>query len=143
MKAIILILVIVTFLIVDIAWIMANHYEYSKLVEAIQHQPLTVNKTAALFAYTLMVIGYLIIVLPLLETRRESLEDASFVLLMMYAVRYGGAFGFVAYGIFNATNAAMFQNYNIKTAFKDTLWGACVYSLLAFATLLLMKAKLL
>ena len=35
----------------------------------------------------------------------------------------GALFGLVMYGIFNGTNYALFEGWNLKTSIIDTLWG--------------------
>jgi uncharacterized membrane protein len=45
---------------------------------------------------------------------------------------YGALFGFVVYGVYNATNYTLFEKYPINVALIDTLWGTFAVSLASF-----------
>ncbi len=141
-KHFILVAVITCFLAIDIAWITLNKNEYGYMVERVQKDVFVINKYAGVIAYLLMIIAYIFLIIPLLETKRESLNEASFIRLIVLAIRYGGIYGLTAYGIFNFTNMSLFKHYPLSTGIKDTIWGTFVYSLISFVTLLLMKYKL-
>lgn len=44
-------------------------------------------------------------------------------------MRDGAVLGFIIYGVYNGTNYATLDNYNLKTAIADTLWGTFVISM--------------
>jgi uncharacterized membrane protein len=75
-----------------------------------------------------MYIGLLFIVFPLVDASNNKNK-------LWVAVKFGGLFGLVVYGIFNATNYAIFKGYNPWIAFQDTLWGTFVYSFVVYVTL--------
>jgi uncharacterized membrane protein len=41
----------------------------------------------------------------------------------------GAIFGFTVYGVFNATNYALFNDYDLKTSLYDTAWGTFACSM--------------
>lgn len=120
-------------LIFDLAWISLNRPIYNQLVQRIQGSKLVVSLGPAVVAYALMVLGLLYIVLP--NARRELSAGATSPFVL--ALKHGALFGFVVYGIFNATNAAMFANYSVPTAILDTTWGTFVYFAITWMALLL------
>lgn len=113
--------IILILLLLDILWLNTNNQMYNTLVKNVQHSNLDVG---TLVLYTLMIIGFVFIVVPLLKNSKET--------KVIRALRYGALFGFVSYGIFNATNIAIFKNYSTKTAIIDTLWGTFIYFLISY-----------
>lgn len=43
----------------------------------------------------------------------------------------GALFGFIVYGVYNATNYAILTEYDLRTATIDTAWGMCVSGLVS------------
>ena len=119
-----LLISILILLITDLSWILTNKSMYDSLVVNIQIVPMRINMPAALLAYILMIIGFIFIIVPMLNKNSPN--------KVTQAVTKGGLFGFLVYGIFNATNYAMFQNYSLKVAIIDTLWGTFIYSFITF-----------
>lgn len=109
-------------LVLDLSWISLNSQKYNNLVQKVQNKPLKLNRSGAFVAYFLMYLSLAYLVLP-------ATKDDSFI----SALKTGGLFGFLAYGIFNATNYAMFNDYTLSTAIIDTLWGTIVYTLATYA----------
>jgi len=102
------------------------------MVMKIQNSKIVMNYisyTAAILAYVFMIIGFLFIIIPRLTNNNSS--------KILQAIRIGGLFGFVVYGIYNTTNLAIFKNYSIKTSIIDTLWGTFVFSFASYIYLLL------
>jgi uncharacterized membrane protein len=130
-------IIIVGFLLLDVAWISSNKATYNKLVEGVQNDKMVVKIVPAMVAYFLMVLGYIAILLPLLK--QEGVRNKNVIQLFVIALRYGGIFGLVVYGIYNATNMAIFKGYSTSIAIKDTIWGTSVYTILCFVTLLVVR----
>ena len=40
--------------------------------------------------------------------------------------KYGALLGLLIYGVYNGTNHAIFNDWNLETSIKDTLWGPFV-----------------
>lgn len=114
-----------TLLVLDFLWIfLFMGRKYSGLVSDIQGRQLSFNPYWALFAYGLMVLGLIFFVLP--GIRHETrLEDS---------LRYGALFGFVVYGVYDATCGAIFAKWDIGLAILDILWGAFVYFSAAYVS---------
>ena len=114
----------VLMLILDAIWLTLNKPMYGKLVKAIQGSDLKVSLLPAIVAYVIMYIGMVVLVIPtILASKDNSIQNV---------VRIAGTFGFSVYGIFNATNMAIFKNYSVTTALLDTVWGTLLYTFVAF-----------
>jgi uncharacterized membrane protein len=109
----------IVMLLLDMLWISTNKHRYASLVSGVQRSPMRVKLLPALIAYVAMVVSLYLIVLPLANNTQGS--------IMWRALMSGGLFGLVLYGVFNATNMAIFSNYNIHVAILDTLWGTCLF----------------
>lgn len=72
-------------------------------------------------AYSLMIVGFIFIILPSLNN--SSKKDG----FLIKSFKYGAVFGFTVYGIYNATNMAIFEDYSLSIAVMDTAWGTFAY----------------
>lgn len=123
-----IIAIIAAFAILDGIWILLNLPMYKRMYSSVQcGSPMKINALGAICAYVFMFIAFAFIVLPRLRKTEGTFVDC---------LREGGLFGLCAYGIYNFTNLATFNNYSLKVAIIDTLWGATLYTLTA---LILMK----
>jgi uncharacterized membrane protein len=116
--------------IIDVIWITINKNTYNTLVKGIQVSDMQLNLYGALIAYPLMYMGLIFFIFPLIKN--DPSENK-----LLLALKYGGLFGFIIYGVFNATNLAMFKRYNIFIALKDTLWGTFAYFITTYVTLII------
>ena len=124
---------VIVLLVCDLIWITTQKPMYASLVYNIQKTPMAINMPSAFMAYALMIVGFIFIVLHQVIVKRGE----KILSMVWKALRYGGLFGFVVYGIFNATNYAMFnKKYNLKTGIIDTLWGTFGYTFATFVYLL-------
>lgn len=117
-------------LVADIIWITSNKSKYASLVQGVQHKPMTVKTRSAIIAYAAMVIGLVFFAIPAAKADPSPNK-------FYKAVKYGALFGFVVYAIYNATNHAIFQDYSVKVAILDTIWGTTVYFLSTLLALFL------
>lgn len=124
-------LIVLLLLVLDGIWISINMERYKKLVYNVQKSHMQVKVYGAICAYALMICGFLFFIVPRIMALdggkgggRKSLMKS-----VVFALRHGALFGCVVYGIFNATNYAIFRDYNVHMALLDTLWGTTVYFL--------------
>lgn len=102
----------------DGIWLSINKGVYMKMFLKLQKEStIEINIMAAFLAYVLMYIGFIVFIVP-------YVTQASFI----HSIIYGGLFGLVIYGIYNATNAALFRGYSTWIAVMDTLWGMTLYA---------------
>lgn len=83
---------------------------FGENVKNIQGTKMEVKKLPAAFAWfcTVFSLYYFII--------RENKSEFEAAIL-----------GFIAYGIFDGTNLAIFKKYSLKTFFVDILWGTSLF----------------
>lgn len=115
-----MIIEIIILFVLDALWITLQKKRYDNLIKAVQKTKLSVNMIGAVVAYILMVIGLLTFVIPNVNKSENK---------VIASLKYGGLYGLTVYGIFNATNVAIFKNYNPMTAIIDTLWGTTLFIL--------------
>jgi uncharacterized membrane protein len=132
-------------LVLDAAWLYANRAMYGRLVAAVQRSPLMLRAPAAALAYGAMLAGLLLIALPAARwqlasgaasdsapAQQRSVAAGAAVLA---ALRHGGCLGLTVYGVYNATNAAIFNEYRGTPLLMDTVWGVVVYSVATYVGL--------
>jgi len=110
----------IIFLILDFLFLglMKNYFNYQ--VKLIQGTPLKANLFGALLSYLFLLIGLnYFIIIP-----KKNVSDA-FLL------------GLIIYGVFDATNYAMFKEYLITTLIIDTLWGGILFASTTYLTSLI------
>lgn len=97
-------------LVLDGIWIyLVAGNAFSKVVENIQGGMMKVRPLGAVVAYSAMILLFYKFV-----TKQTSGLDA-FLL------------GFLAYAIFDGTNYALFEKYDMQTAIVDALWGGSLF----------------
>lgn len=112
---------VATLLALDLAWVAMNRGAWERLVKRIQGGvPMRANGWAGAAAYAAMVVGLIWIALPLARRARGN--------RVAKALRGGGVLGLVIYGVFDATNAAIFGAYDPWLAVTDVAWGTLVFT---------------
>ena len=89
--------------------------QYRKMIPRIQLDEMSPKLLYALFAYTLLVAGLNIFVIPNIS-KNNKFNDS---------IKYGFLFGIIIYG-------AIFNKWDIKLAVIDILWGGMLYFLSAY-----------
>lgn len=119
---------LILILILDYVWVgVIMKTQYLQMFADVQGKKVKMRYTSAALAYILMYFAFITIVLPLLQTKEARSNSP-----VHNALRYGALFGFFVYGIFNATNYALLENYDKTIAVADTLWGASLYGIVTF-----------
>lgn len=101
----------VTMLILDFIYLGTFSGFFNNLVKSIQGTKIKFNALGAILCYILLIGGlnYFII------DKRKSILDA-FIL------------GIVIYGVYETTNLAIFDKWNIKAVALDTMWGGILFA---------------
>lgn len=95
---------------------------WKKMIFKIQQSPMILNKKYALVAYVLLATALSIFSIPNIRNT-HILSDS---------IYYGGILGLVIYGIFDFTNLAILQNYNLRVGIVDTFWGGLLFTICAY-----------
>ena len=67
-------------------------------------------------------IGLIIFILPNIKITN----------LFYDCLKYSFVYGFILYGVYNFTCASVFDNWNLKLALIDIMWGGFVYFISSF-----------
>ena len=128
-------IIIAVILILDAIWISSNFKMYSDSVKAIQKSSMVVRYHYAIFTYIIVIFASLYIAIPFTMLHLNGKDS---VLIKLYkSFLYGGAVGFVAYGIYNFTCISIYKDYELKIALLDTLWGIIINTTAVFVYTLL------
>ena len=115
----------IVLLLLDFLWLgLFMSSRYSIMIKNIQKTDMTFNITYAIFAYSLMLLGLNIFVLPNINLKNITLKDC---------FKYGFLFGIILYGVYDFTAAAVIKNWNMKLAIYDILWGGFVYFIACYS----------
>lgn len=113
-------------LLVDVAWLVLNRGNYNRLVRAVQGRDLELHYGGGVLSYLLLYVALVAIALPAMDADAWRPPWSA-------ACRHAGLLGFCVYGVFNATNLAIFGGYRDWMAIVDTCWGGVVLTLVALA----------
>lgn len=101
------------YILLDIIWIQRSYNMYNDSVKKIQKEDIKLRKGPAVFAYALLLVNIIFVLLPCKRSIRE------------FALS-----GFVIYGVYNATTLAILKDYSLTVAIIDTLWGTASHAAL-------------
>ena len=90
---------------------------FNNLIKQIQGEAINLKLLGAIICYLFLLFGlnYFII------NRNKSPQEAALL-------------GLVIYGVYDATNYAIFNKWNLGALLMDTLWGGLVFYLTTFLT---------
>lgn len=121
--------IIITMIVLDIAWLTATNATTRPLFAAIQGQPLKIRWIPTLAVYAIMVAAlWYFAVSP-----STNITDAA---------GRGAALGFSMYGLYDLTNYATLERYTLDFALTDIIWGTFLFTVTAAvaATITAIKA---
>ena len=121
------IIVIILLIVLDIIWLSVNAKYYSKMIKSIQNKEIKINIIYALFTYLLMIASIIFINIPFIESKINKTDSK--IEIIKKSLLYSGLLGLFIYGIYNGTNLATLENYDINVALKDILWGFIIYTI--------------
>jgi uncharacterized membrane protein len=121
------IIIIILLFVLDIIWLSLNAKYYSKMIKSIQNKEIKINIIYALFTYLLMIASIIFINIPFIESKINKTDSK--IEIIKKSLLYSGLLGLFIYGIYNGTNLATLENYDINVALKDILWGFIIYTI--------------
>ena len=113
-----LVIYAVIVLIIDAIYLSSFSKDYNMLFKKIQGKPLTVKKMPAMIVYLLLVGAWYIFIYK--EMQKYTTKEIIWRAMML---------GFFIYGVFDATNMAIFENYSVRLAIIDALWGGVLFGM--------------
>jgi uncharacterized membrane protein len=123
------ILILVLFLVIDLPVILwLNKDMYKNLLDKINGntEGNTTNKIiGAIIAYVLLALAiYYFIVMP--AFKENTLIESYYNIILK-----GCILGLVIYGVYDGTNLATINNFGMKEAIADTMWGTFLFGLIS------------
>ena len=104
-------------LLLDVIYLTTFRNWYNNQIRSVQGSDVKMKIVPAILVYILLVFGLNYFIL----SEKRPIRDA-FLL------------GLVIYGVFDLTNMAIFDKWNIKSVILDTLWGGVLFALTTFIT---------
>lgn len=98
-------------LLIDAVYLYLMSPVWKRTVQTIQKSPLRMNVFYTFLAYVVLCVGLFVFVWQPYQNDRVALQ--------YYAILWGVC----SYGLFNFTNAAIFQEYPFSVILQDTVWG--------------------
>jgi uncharacterized membrane protein len=133
---IIIIIILVLLLVIDVPVItIINNSMYKDQFIRINKEPINQNfrmYSAAIICYILLTLAiYYFVVVP-------ELHSSNFDIIIK-----GMLLGLVIYGVYNTTNLATVNQFGIKEAIIDTMWGSILVGFIGFISIYLYKTYIL
>ena len=125
---------LVLILMMDYVWLSFSRTMYSSMVQNVQKQKMTINLMYAVVAYIFVAMAFMVTVI-------YNIENVIDKITLTEACVLGGAAGLSIYGIYNATNAAIFANYSLDVVIFDTLWGTTLFAVATTAYVWMRSTK--
>lgn len=103
-------------LFIDGVYLSTTGHHFLNMVKKIQGEDSTINYYSAGLTYVIMVLGLWYFVIKDMSTKNgfESIVKAGFL-------------GLLVYGVFDFTNLALFNKYDLSIALIDTVWGSILF----------------
>ena len=118
-----IILTIIIMLILDSIYLYLLSPTFKKMIYNIQNSELKFRIMPALICYVALIFGLNYFILNSNKTNNQKILDA--ILL-----------GLVIYTVYETTNYAVLDNWNINIAIIDSLWGGALFGLTTYIVLL-------
>ena len=111
-------------LFLDFIYLSTTTNFYKNLIENIQKEKFKIKLIPTIFCYIFLVFSLYYFIL---KDKRKVFD--AFIL------------GLCIYAVFELTNFAIFNKWNIQAVFLDTIWGGILFSLTTYLTYKLAKIK--
>jgi uncharacterized membrane protein len=112
---------IIALCILDSIYLKSTSTIYGKLIQKIQNNKLNIRLYSVFIVYILIFTMWVVFIYN--ERHKFTLKQN---------VIRGALLGLTTYGIFDFTNHAIFNNWNLNIVVIDTLWGSILYGLITF-----------
>jgi len=123
--------------IIDFIWIgVIYKNQYRKVIESVQKEKFVVKMLGAVVVYlalAIIVVGWII------PRIKQELKNTSYLNLFITCLLYGGILGGLIYAVFDFTNYALFDKWDLKTSIIDSVWGMTLFTITTFLTLVINK----
>jgi uncharacterized membrane protein len=119
-------------LLIDAPYLYLSKDLYLSAIKAISGSGFTNRYYSAILVYIALAIGVAVLAVP-------NIRTSSWNTLVLDSLKWGGVFGLAAYATFGFTVHFMFDDWTLRIAVMDTIWGTILCSLTAGVVAYLMK----
>ena len=104
-------------MVLDALYLFATKAFYNKQIRQVQGSDIKIKIVPTLCIYLILIFGLYHFILK----EKKPVSDAIIL-------------GFIIYSVFELTNMAIFDNWNISSVLLDTSWGAILFGLTTFVS---------
>jgi uncharacterized membrane protein len=115
----------IVMVVIDYFYLSSVSNYFNNLLLKIQNEKIKLDYSAAILCYIFLVFGLYYFVLK----NNRPVKDAFFL-------------GLIIYMVYEATNKAIFKNWDWKTVFMDGIWGGILFAITTFLTYKIKNYKL-
>jgi uncharacterized membrane protein len=115
----------------DAPYLYLNKDLYLSATKAISNRGFTSRYYSAVLVYLALAIGIAVLAIP-------NIRTSSWNTLILDSLKWGGILGLATYATFDFTMHFMFDDWTLRIAVLDTIWGFILCSLAAGITALIM-----
>lgn len=129
---------VIVFIILNVFYIIFTKDYWNDIVFKIQQKEIKKKPLYIFIAFSFILIGWIyFIYMPYYNYFGEKIKYKDLRALLLHAF----ILGVISYGVFNFNNLGLFDDYPIRMAIADTLWGGVVYIIITLITLELSIGK--
>ena len=104
-------------MVLDALYLFSTKAFYNKQIRQVQGSDIKIKIVPTLCIYLILIFGLYYFILK----EKKPVSDAIIL-------------GFIIYSVFELTNMAIFDNWNIGSVLLDTSWGAILFGLTTFVS---------
>jgi uncharacterized membrane protein len=114
----------VLLLIIDSIFVTLVSGKYANMVKSIQGTNMNINIIGAILSYTTLIFAYNWFILPdvIKNNKNGDLSQHKNIIINAFIL------GIVLYGVYDFTNMAIFNKWNLPLALIDVLWGGILFA---------------
>lgn len=104
----------ITMLVLDFFYLTSFSKDYNVMMLIIQKAPLAMKPMYAVLVYILLIAGWYLLIY------KQPIKNK---------IIWSIVLGVIIYGVFDFTNLAIFNDYSLRLALIDTLWGGILFGI--------------
>jgi uncharacterized membrane protein len=114
----------VLLLIIDSIFVTLVSGQYANMVKSIQGTNMNINIIGTILSYTTLIFAYNWFILPdvIKNNKNGDLSQHKNIIINAFIL------GIVLYGVYDFTNMAIFNKWNLPLALIDVLWGGILFA---------------
>ena len=112
------------FLLIDSFYLKSMSWYFNKLIKNVQGKEITMKLLGAVLCYIFLIVGLNVFII----------QNGQYEKDLEKRVLYAGLLGLLVYGVYETTNYAIIDKWDLQTVLIDTVWGGILFSLTTYLT---------